>query len=178
MVTAIAVVFAVIGVNDHIYTGVSAQVAVGAGWLLIAIVDVSFYTIYPTQSDAKLVWLLYLTSEEDSTFYRLLNAGGNGGLSSNTRRSRKRESAAAFSSGNAHENGIGGGVGSGYGGASGTPRTATGLNGNGGYPMGGYANAGVDTTPVKASAATGDYQNNTLGSPAQLNAGGSTQRAK
>ena len=41
MVTAIAVVFAVIGVNDHIYAGVSAQVAVGAGWLLIAIVDVS-----------------------------------------------------------------------------------------------------------------------------------------
>ena len=41
MVTAIAVVFAVIGVNDHIYTGFSAQVAVGAGWLLIAIVDVS-----------------------------------------------------------------------------------------------------------------------------------------
>jgi len=41
VVTAIAVVFAVIGVNDHIYTGFSAQVAVGAGWLLIAIVDVS-----------------------------------------------------------------------------------------------------------------------------------------
>ena len=44
--------------------------------------------------------------------------------------------------------------------------------------MGGYANAGVDTTPVKASAATGDYHNNTLGSPAALNYGGSTQRAK
>jgi len=41
VVTAIAVVFAVIGVDDNIYTGVSARVAVGAGWLLIAIVDVS-----------------------------------------------------------------------------------------------------------------------------------------
>jgi hypothetical protein len=45
VVTAIAVVFAVIGVNDHIYAGVSAQVAVGAGWLLIAIVDVSLFKI-------------------------------------------------------------------------------------------------------------------------------------
>ena len=43
VVTAIAVVFAVIGVDDNIYTGVSARVAVGAGWLLIAIVDVSIY---------------------------------------------------------------------------------------------------------------------------------------
>jgi hypothetical protein len=44
--------------------------------------------------------------------------------------------------------------------------------------MGGYANAGVDTTPVKASPAAGDYHNNTLGSPANLGAGQSTQRAK
>jgi hypothetical protein len=44
--------------------------------------------------------------------------------------------------------------------------------------MGGYANAGVDTTPVKASAATGDYHNNTLGSPAAMSPGQGTQRAK
>jgi len=73
---------------------------------------------------------------------------------------------------------MGSGMGGGFGGASGTPRTATGMNGSGGYPMGGYANAGVDTTPVKASAATGDYHNNTLGSPADLTTGQSPQRAK
>ena len=73
---------------------------------------------------------------------------------------------------------MGSGMGGGFGGASGTPRTATGMNGSGGYPMGGYANAGVDTTPVKASAGTGDYHNNTLASPADLTTGQSTQRAK
>lgn len=51
------------------------------------------------------------------------------------------------------------------------------MNGNGGYPMGGYANAGVDTTPVKASTA-GDYHHNALSSPADMATGGSTQRAK
>jgi hypothetical protein len=40
VVLAIAVVFAVIGVEQNIFTGVSARLAVGAGWLLIAIVDV------------------------------------------------------------------------------------------------------------------------------------------
>jgi SHO1 osmosensor len=43
VVIAISIVFAVIGVNDNIYSGVSARYAVGAGWLLIAMVDVSHF---------------------------------------------------------------------------------------------------------------------------------------
>lgn len=41
VVIAIAIVFAVIGVEQNIFTGLAAQIAVGVGWLLIAIVDVS-----------------------------------------------------------------------------------------------------------------------------------------
>jgi hypothetical protein len=48
--------------------------------------------------------------------------------------------------------------------------------------MGGYANAGVDTTPVKPSASAGgvggDYQNNMVASPGDAPVGATTQRAK
>lgn len=50
--------------------------------------------------------------------------------------------------------------------------------GSGGYPMGGYANAGVDTTPIKSSAAN-DYPGHNLGSPAEIPASTPVgQRAK
>ena len=121
------------------------------------------------RSQAQLVWLLYLTSEEDSTFYRLLNAGGNGGLAGNARRNRKRESAAAFSG---NENGL---ASAGYGNT--TPRGMSGMNGggSGGYPMGGYANAGVDTTPVKN---TGMPEFSTSPGPNEMPNSAATQRAK
>lgn len=122
----------------------------------------------------QLVWLLYLTSEEDSTFYRLLNAGGNGGLAGNSHRSQKRQSAAAFSG---NENGISSG------GFGNTPRAASGMHGStgtpvggGGYPMGGYANAGVDTTPVKSGPMV-DFNNNSPG-PNDMPVSSTTQRAK
>lgn len=41
VVIAIAIVFAVIGVEQNIFAGQAARIAVGAGWLLIAMVDVS-----------------------------------------------------------------------------------------------------------------------------------------
>lgn len=125
----------------------------------------------------QLVWLLYLTSEEDSTFYRLLNAGGNGGLAGNSHRSQKRQSAAAFTG---NETGISS---AGFGN---TPRATSGINGSGigggpaggggGYPMGGYANAGVDTTPVKSGPMV-DFNNNSPG-PNDMPVSSTTQRAK
>ncbi|KAL1410153.1 Transmembrane osmosensor [Vanrija albida] len=63
---AISLVFAVIGVNQHIYSkGEGAALATAAGWLILAIVDI--------------LWLLLFTSEEGSLLYHVLN--GNSGLS-------------------------------------------------------------------------------------------------
>ena len=39
--TAVALVFAVNGVNNNIYSDLGALIAVGVGWLLLAMVDVS-----------------------------------------------------------------------------------------------------------------------------------------
>ncbi|ORY27677.1 hypothetical protein BCR39DRAFT_224863 [Naematelia encephala] len=119
VVLVIAEVFAVFG-TEYIFTSEGAFIAVGVGSLLLAMVD--------------LVWILYLTSEEDTLFYNVLNAGGNGGLSSHSRRQARRDSAAAFAGG---ETGIGNV--SGY---QSTPRI------NGSYSMG-YAPAATDTTPQK-----------------------------
>jgi SHO1 osmosensor len=75
----------------------------------------------------QLIWILYLTSEEDSPFYRMFTAAGNGGLSGYNRRARVESTATGFGeSPMPRQNG------SGYG---------------GGY---GYTPAGVDTTPQKA----------------------------
>jgi SHO1 osmosensor len=129
---------------------------VGVGWLLLAIVDVSKAV---DMANYQLVWILYLTSEEGTPFHRLLNAGGNGGMSNLTRRGPRRESTAAFATHS--ETGLGGGVPVGSGtGYSAPPRS------NGGYPMGGtmggtgmgYAPAATDTTPQK-SVARDSYRN-------------------
>jgi len=146
VLTTIAVVFAVFG-TEYIFQKQGAFIAIGVGWLLTAMVD--------------LVWLLYLTSEEDSTFYRILTSGGTGGLSSPGRRSRtssrgaRRDSATAGLAGG--ENGLGGGI-SNMGMSRGI--SSNNMNGGGGYPMGGYASAPVDTTPQKQHIqARDDYGN-------------------
>ena len=56
---AIAIVFAVQGVDNGIFQGTSSQQAFGAGWLILAIVDI--------------LWVLYFTSEEDSLALHLFN---------------------------------------------------------------------------------------------------------
>ncbi|GAA5885946.1 hypothetical protein JCM5296_007040 [Sporobolomyces johnsonii] len=81
---AVALVMAVIGVNSGIFTDTSYQLAIGAGWLLLAIVDI--------------LWLLYFTSEPDASFPYLFDAGASipfsssrssiGGGGSNPARSR------------------------------------------------------------------------------------------
>ncbi|GAA5953229.1 hypothetical protein JCM21900_004458 [Sporobolomyces salmonicolor] len=58
---AVALVMAVIGVNSGIFTDTSYQLAMGAGWLLLAIVDI--------------LWLLYFTSEPGAFFPSLFDAG-------------------------------------------------------------------------------------------------------
>lgn len=71
---AIAIVFAVIGVQQNIFTGVPSQDALAAGWLILAIVDI--------------LWVLYFTSEEDSLALHVFNSMGTGGLTPPSRRRR------------------------------------------------------------------------------------------
>ncbi|KAL7419870.1 Transmembrane osmosensor [Cryptotrichosporon argae] len=156
VVIAIAVVFGVFG-TEFIFDSEGSLIAVGVGWLLSCIVD--------------LVWLLYLTSEEDTLFYNILTMGGTGGLSgpSGGRRSKLAHpesnynaSPAPMRSGtsvgynnranSAADGGYGGGAigGGGQGLARGI--SSQDLGATSGYPMGGYASGGVETTPQKYGA--------------------------
>lgn len=62
--TAVALVFSVTGINSGIYSGNSSEQAVAAGWFLITITNI--------------VWLLFVTAEEESPFYALLNIANDG----------------------------------------------------------------------------------------------------
>lgn len=75
---AVALVMATIGVNLGIFQNSSYQLAVGAGWLIIAIVDI--------------LWILYFTSTDDAWFTALFNVGSSVHFSS-------RSSAAAAAAG-------------------------------------------------------------------------------
>lgn len=98
---SIAIVFAVIGVNQGIFTHVGSMVAVAVGWLLLAIVDI--------------LWVLYFTSEEDSLSLYIFNSMGTGGLTPPSRRRRTRTQNSvhmAASNGYVGNYGSGGGIGS------------------------------------------------------------------
>jgi SHO1 osmosensor len=73
---SVAIVFAVIGVNNSIFSDVGSLDAIAAGWLILAIVDI--------------LWVLYFTSEEDSLTLYLFNSLGTGGLTPPSRRRRTR----------------------------------------------------------------------------------------
>jgi len=73
---SVAIVFAVVGVNQTIFSNVSSLDAVAAGWLILAMVDI--------------LWVLYFTSEEDSLSLYLFNSLGTGGLTPPSRRRRTR----------------------------------------------------------------------------------------
>ncbi|CAD6581905.1 MAG: Transmembrane osmosensor [Tremellales sp. Tagirdzhanova-0007] len=129
------------------------QLAVHRFQLAIVLAIAEVFAVYGTEfifsplgALKALVWILYLTSEEDSIFYQILNARGNGGLSSYSRSGARRESTAAFANG---EGGQGGGGISGPAFAA-TPR-------NNGYSMDGYAPAGTETTPQKLNVARDGY---------------------
>ncbi|KAG6842418.1 hypothetical protein C0991_007548 [Blastosporella zonata] len=73
---SIAIVFAVTGVNQGIFTHSPSLSAMAAGWLILAIVDI--------------LWVLYFTSEEDSLALHVFNSLGTGGLTPPSRRRRTR----------------------------------------------------------------------------------------
>lgn len=75
---AVAIVFAVIGVNQSIFSNAPALDAVAAGWLILSMVNI--------------VWTLYFTSEEDSLMLHLFNFMGTGGLTPPGRRRRRTQS--------------------------------------------------------------------------------------
>ena len=86
----------------------------------------------------QLVWVLFLTSEENSGLHAFFNSGGSGGMSGNARRNRRMDSGFAGESG--------------YGAATGgiSNRGISNLNSpinGGGYS--GYAPAATDHTPQK-----------------------------
>jgi len=88
---AIAIVFAVIGVNQGIFSGVASLDAMAAGWLILAIVDI--------------LWVLYFTSEEDSLVLHIFNSLGTGGLTPpRRRRTRNPPSVHGIASGNGYAN--------------------------------------------------------------------------
>jgi len=100
---AVAIVFAVMGVDQSIFSGIGSKDAIAAGWLILAIVDI--------------LWVLYFTSEEDSLALHIFNSMGTGGLTPPSRRRRTiraqpsgRDMAA--NGGYATNYGSGGGIGS------------------------------------------------------------------
>ncbi|KAJ6611469.1 hypothetical protein B0H10DRAFT_2223989 [Mycena sp. CBHHK59/15] len=98
---AIAIVFAVTGVQQGIFSGIGSLDAMAAGWLILAMVDI--------------VWVLYFTSEEDSLTLHIFNLLGTGGLTPPSRRRRTRaQSSAHDMSGNGYATNYasGGGIGS------------------------------------------------------------------
>ncbi|KZT30946.1 hypothetical protein NEOLEDRAFT_49590 [Neolentinus lepideus HHB14362 ss-1] len=97
---AVAVVFAVEGVNMGIFTGSSSLDAMAAGWLILAIVNI--------------LWVLYFTSEEDSLALHIFNSLGTGGLSPPSRRRRTRAQSAHMAGANGYNAGYASGGGIGY----------------------------------------------------------------
>lgn len=73
---AVAIVFAVNGVQAGIFTGIGSLDAMSVGWLILAMVDI--------------IWVLYFTSEEDSLALHIFNSMGTGGLTPPSRRRRTR----------------------------------------------------------------------------------------
>jgi SHO1 osmosensor len=94
---AIAIVFAVTGINQVIFTNQASYQAMAAGWLVLAIVDI--------------LWVLYFTSEEDSLLLYIFNSMGTGGLSSPSRRRRAARTQSVNNNGYAPHY-AGGGIGS------------------------------------------------------------------
>ena len=72
---AIAVVFAVGGIDSHIYSSRASEEAIAAGWFILCVVDI--------------LWTLYFTSEEDSLMLYVFNSLGTGGLTGPGRRRRR-----------------------------------------------------------------------------------------
>lgn len=64
--TVVALVFAVLGIDEGIYSNVGSYEAMAAGYFVLTIVDV--------------IWLLFFTAEEESPIFNLFYSVGGGGL--------------------------------------------------------------------------------------------------
>jgi len=99
---AVAIVFAVQGVQAGIFSGNPALDAMSAGWLMLSIVNI--------------LWVLYFTSEEDSLMFHIFNLMGTGGLTppSRRRRTTRAQSVHNMASNNGYATNYmsGGGIGS------------------------------------------------------------------
>lgn len=100
---AVAIVFAVDGANNGLFASVGSLQAMGAGWLVLSMVDI--------------LWVLYFTSEDDSLALHIFNSFGTGGLTppSRRRRSPRTNSVHMNSPGNGYAApySVGGGIGPG-----------------------------------------------------------------
>ncbi|KAL5519556.1 SHO1 [Sanghuangporus vaninii] len=97
---AVAIAFSVKGVDMGIFQPQASLNAMGAGWLLLAIVNI--------------LWILYFTSEEDSLALHVFNMMGTGGLSPPSRRRRATRGASMHMAGNGYTGSYaGGGIGPG-----------------------------------------------------------------
>ncbi|RPD65003.1 hypothetical protein L226DRAFT_564702 [Lentinus tigrinus ALCF2SS1-7] len=150
---SIAIVFAVLGVNQGIFTGFASLDAMAAGWLILAIVDI--------------LWVLYFTSEEDSLMLHVFNSLGTGGLTPPSRRRRGTRSASMMNMGG------GNGYTAGYSTGGIGPMYDTKMGGSMTGPIGGTGSfrAGSVEAP-RSLGATGSVNNlGTSGGPGSIGGG-------
>jgi SHO1 osmosensor len=145
---AIAIVFSVIGVQEGVFTGLAALDAMGAGWLILAIVNI--------------LWVLYFTSEEDSLTLHIFNLLGTGGLTPPSRRRRTRAQADMAGNGYATNYASGGGIGS----HDMTYDTKMGSGMGSGMGMGSQGGAGVRSQNSFGGASEGGMGTRSLGTGA------------
>ncbi|PWZ00107.1 high osmolarity signaling protein SHO1 [Testicularia cyperi] len=129
--TSVALVFSVFGINSGIYSSVSSEQAVAAGYFLITITNI--------------VWLLFLTSEEDSPFFPIVNIANDG------------VTAPASRSGGRYGNGASGsmrmasGTAGGYGAGNASGYSAGFQNGSGYQPAYGHSPSAADITTANGT---------------------------
>ncbi|KAG7452200.1 uncharacterized protein BT62DRAFT_1071367 [Guyanagaster necrorhizus] len=168
---AIAIVYAVEGVQKGIFSSAGSLNAMAAGWLILAIVNI--------------LWVLYFTSEEDSLALHVFNSLGTGGLTPPSRRRRTRTQNSVHNisttNGYAANYGSGGGIGSydvykiGSGAGSGKVRSQhsfTAPTEGEGKSVGGGSITGVTSTAPPGSI--GGIDNNGPNSPLMAGVGASS----
>lgn len=159
---AIAIVYAVEGVQKGIYAADGALNAMSAGWLILALVDI--------------LWVLYFTAEEDSLVLHLFNSTGTGGLTppSRRRRTRTNNSVHMSTNGGYATNYASGGIGSdmyntkagsGTVGGAGTYGGPGGLRSTGSFTSGG----GGDVRDKSLGGAGSVHNVGTTGAPGSFN---------
>jgi SHO1 osmosensor len=80
---AVAIVFSVNGVNQGIFSGSASLDAMGAGWFILACVNI--------------LWTLFFTAEEDSLMFHFFNSFGTGGLTPPSRRRTRARTSRSLS---------------------------------------------------------------------------------